>query len=696
MQDEYNMTAAVHRSGTPALSVPQTQNTAPVLEFNCLYTHDIKRKQKRWQDGFLRFHTFNKRVMVYDVPRNFIGDAHWKSEEALQDGDEVMLEKDGVMVQVAESVGRTETDLTELRKRTKKASSEHGSSSPMKAGQTPARTVNSMGGKPATQLKHRSLNALLGTPKGPIGKAALPTRSPFEERHADGENEMWTDGRPAKRRRTEQPPAWNVTRTTKAAAPSPQKEMPLWARTADSAKKRKGAPLQEGQRRLGTREVIDLCEDADEPHKFLPGFSSDALAPPSSPQKTPAPAPPAPKQASVRSRSPAFQTQRVPAKASGLNERREHGPRPDLPPGSPQTSRLMSRDGVTEPTIAREVLERHTTELERSVSPLHQTAGATRAQPGIRGVVQPEGSHSGKTLRMTASAPKKKTLLCQNQLSQRPSQKPSRAHSANTEVAIDSLLDATSQHNDFDKQKAKSQRKKLEERLARIDKKRRDLDGDEISQVELSRKKETLRQRRNDTLEEPSRLMSHSKVHSRNLPETNAVELAELDQMIMPPQRLPSPLETPQVQTDRQLRRVVSETNSISSKAKKAPGAPVRYTPSPVKKSPTPVAQSEAKPGSETQPRPPIAGPSTARSKKPMQRAVSLNTRSNGTSTVILSKQFQTPKAPQTVAPPVVAAAVANAWSREAFDLLTWRPPGWDEEKWCFGDADGISVAKGP
>jgi hypothetical protein len=73
------MTAAVHRMGTPSLSIPPSQNTAPVLEFNCLYTHDIRRKQKRWQDGFLRFHTFNKRVMVYDVPRNFIGDMHRKA-----------------------------------------------------------------------------------------------------------------------------------------------------------------------------------------------------------------------------------------------------------------------------------------------------------------------------------------------------------------------------------------------------------------------------------------------------------------------------------------------------------------------------------------------------------------------------------------------------------------------------------------
>ena len=96
------MSAAVFRSGTAPLGVQQTQNTAPVIDFACLYTHDLRRKQKRWQDGFLRYHTFNKRIMVYDDSRNFVGDAHWKAREELQDGDEVALEKGGVIVQVAE------------------------------------------------------------------------------------------------------------------------------------------------------------------------------------------------------------------------------------------------------------------------------------------------------------------------------------------------------------------------------------------------------------------------------------------------------------------------------------------------------------------------------------------------------------------------------------------------------------------
>ncbi|THC94042.1 hypothetical protein EYZ11_006484 [Aspergillus tanneri] len=68
---------------------------------------------KRWQDGYLRFHTFNKRVMAYDTTGNFIGDLHWRQDESVQDGDELELDR-GVLIQVCESVEKTETDLSAL------------------------------------------------------------------------------------------------------------------------------------------------------------------------------------------------------------------------------------------------------------------------------------------------------------------------------------------------------------------------------------------------------------------------------------------------------------------------------------------------------------------------------------------------------------------------------------------------------
>ncbi|KKY38909.1 hypothetical protein UCDDA912_g01044 [Diaporthe ampelina] len=89
-------------------------STATVLEFRCLFTHDLRRKQKRWQDGRLKYHYFNARVMVYDERGNSVGDMHWHGDYDFGEGEEVQLERGGVIVQVEELVERRETDLSEL------------------------------------------------------------------------------------------------------------------------------------------------------------------------------------------------------------------------------------------------------------------------------------------------------------------------------------------------------------------------------------------------------------------------------------------------------------------------------------------------------------------------------------------------------------------------------------------------------
>lgn len=99
---------------TASMNVPHTQNTAPVLEFRCLFTQDLRRKQKRWQDGRLKFHTFNKRIMVYDDRSNFVGDTHWREDSDFAEGEELELERSGTLVEVGECVGRRDQDLTEL------------------------------------------------------------------------------------------------------------------------------------------------------------------------------------------------------------------------------------------------------------------------------------------------------------------------------------------------------------------------------------------------------------------------------------------------------------------------------------------------------------------------------------------------------------------------------------------------------
>ena len=184
---------------TQGLTVPTTQNTAPVLDFRCLYTYDLRRKQKRWQDGLLRFHTFNKRIMVYDVPRNYIGDKHWRGEGIVGDGDEFELDR-GVLIQVGEATGSMEQDLTELlEKRTPRdVASGLGSSSPVE--DTSNTTMASPAVVQPSLLKPKSLNALLGTPQGPIGRASLSKKSPHEMRETRN-NVPCTDGRPTKRLR---------------------------------------------------------------------------------------------------------------------------------------------------------------------------------------------------------------------------------------------------------------------------------------------------------------------------------------------------------------------------------------------------------------------------------------------------------------------------------------------------------------
>ena len=208
---------------TPNLTVPSTQNTAPVLDFRCLYTYDLRRKAKRWQDGVLRFHTFNKRVMVYDVPRNYIGDTHWRGDSTVQDGDELQLDK-GVLIQVGEATGSTDQDLTELLEKRRKAPevAVDGPVSPQ------ARPVASNAVRPAaaqpSQLRPKSLNALLGTPQGRTGRASLPVKSPYEVRTLN-ESTSFPDNRPAKRQRVEPQPEQRGRSNTspKVRAPIPSK-----------------------------------------------------------------------------------------------------------------------------------------------------------------------------------------------------------------------------------------------------------------------------------------------------------------------------------------------------------------------------------------------------------------------------------------------------------------------------------------
>ncbi|CEJ60069.1 hypothetical protein PMG11_08659 [Penicillium brasilianum] len=169
-------------SSTPRGTAPTSSTSAPasspltasVIKFRCLYTHDLRRKSKRWQDGYLRYHAFNKRVMVYDETGNYIGDHHWRSNDEVQDGDEMELDK-GALIQVGERMGSTQTDLTNLLEKRKSTQGSPQANDP--ASQTPRASapIRSSG----SSQPFRSLNELLGIKKTPIGHLV----SPYEERH---------------------------------------------------------------------------------------------------------------------------------------------------------------------------------------------------------------------------------------------------------------------------------------------------------------------------------------------------------------------------------------------------------------------------------------------------------------------------------------------------------------------------------
>ncbi|KAK4125160.1 hypothetical protein N657DRAFT_616439 [Parathielavia appendiculata] len=164
--------------------------SAPVLEFVCLFTYDLRRKQKRWEDGRIKYHTFNKRVMVYDERGNFVGDMHWTRESDFDEGEEVQLERGGVIVQVAECVGRQEQDLSELldrRANEKERRRSRVAMRPPLSAATPNNPIAGAGVREHFQTRHRPLTQLL-TPTGHHGRAVVPVESPYELRQMADEN----------------------------------------------------------------------------------------------------------------------------------------------------------------------------------------------------------------------------------------------------------------------------------------------------------------------------------------------------------------------------------------------------------------------------------------------------------------------------------------------------------------------------
>lgn len=203
------MATARHR-GTPASlltqNAPNAPNahsglqshlSAPVLEFRCMFTHDIFKKSKKWHDGSLRYHTFNKRVMVYDETKNLVGDLHYRQPEDFGEGLELKLDTP-VLVQVEEPLGQTNTDLTPLLAR----QPHHANNQPSSTHSQPTRPSLARVNAANSQARPKSIKELLAASQGTLGRARLPTHSPFDQRQALSDIQPPTQPSPKRRKIT--------------------------------------------------------------------------------------------------------------------------------------------------------------------------------------------------------------------------------------------------------------------------------------------------------------------------------------------------------------------------------------------------------------------------------------------------------------------------------------------------------------
>lgn len=148
-----------------------------------MFTHDAHKKAKKWHDGSLRYHTFNKRVMVYDDSKNFVGGLHYRSTEDFSEGLELNLDTH-ILVQVEERLGQSNTDLTPLLGRHKQddTTSPARPNPPTRANMVIINAAN-------PHARPKSIKELLAGSRGNISQARLPIKSPYEQKRALAETQ---------------------------------------------------------------------------------------------------------------------------------------------------------------------------------------------------------------------------------------------------------------------------------------------------------------------------------------------------------------------------------------------------------------------------------------------------------------------------------------------------------------------------
>ncbi|KAF3934992.1 hypothetical protein ABW20_dc0100374 [Dactylellina cionopaga] len=156
-------------------SIPISSQSAPVDEYVVLWTADKYKKLKKWHDGYLRYHTFNKRLMVYDHMMNKVCDKFLPEPEPIDIGDELVL--DSHLVTIEDIKGRQSQDLRPLFEKTVDRRRERSMTD------TPVRRVGAEG--PSAQSPTPSLLRTIRSrpPSGdihPVYPNSAPRPSPVE------------------------------------------------------------------------------------------------------------------------------------------------------------------------------------------------------------------------------------------------------------------------------------------------------------------------------------------------------------------------------------------------------------------------------------------------------------------------------------------------------------------------------------
>lgn len=323
------VTAANHPDPGPS------QATAPVLEFRCLWTRDTHKKAKKWHDGSLRYHTFNRRVMVYDESNYHIGDVHYRGEDEVGEGTELTLDRP-IMVEVGEPVGQTVTDLNQVL---------HHRPAPERPPNASIRsTVRSSA---VSQSRPKTIKEVLGASQGQQGRSRVQYQSPYDQRKV---LESSHPAEPPPKRVKINPGKENVAKPTTPRTPSPRKTVSKPQRLLPSLERVPPTRAKESiQELLGRAEEVYNLSSDEEPALPAKAISKQPAALPSTSENVAAPR----DQGRTRPRSGNATSS---TQNSAAEKGRPQASRPLHRPGAPAISRspsprLQSTRSIRTPSV---------------------------------------------------------------------------------------------------------------------------------------------------------------------------------------------------------------------------------------------------------------------------------------------------------------------------------------------------------